>query len=216
MSPFHLKQIVAGVAVCAASFGAQAALTTYAPWEAAYSGNGLSGVLFDVQTGGGVTTAMGAHAYKNGAFLANDGVNQFFAAPGTFAGPPAEPDRANWSFDFGWSYGSCTTCSVWLGVDTDYGTGTNFTYGQVGNAAGALPGVSDPESWNMLMSFLVPGFNTGVESHTSFRLEVYDGQSRTSNLLSASEVTVNVPEPASLALVAVALAGAGAARRRRA
>ena len=47
------------------SFGAQAALATYAPWDAALAGNGLSGVLFDVQTNGNVTSALGAHAYKN-------------------------------------------------------------------------------------------------------------------------------------------------------
>jgi hypothetical protein len=215
MSPLNLKHIVSAVAIGAASFGAQAALTTYTPWETAYSGNGLSGVRFDVGSGNnGVTTAMGAHAYKNGAFLANDGVSHFQADTGIFAADGL--GRANWSFDFGWQYGTaCTNCSAWLGIDTDASDGVALTWVQVGNAAGPVAGVANPESWNLLMSFLLPlGFNAGVESHTTFGLEVRDGQSRTANLLGASQITVDVPEPTSLALVGLGLFAALSLRKR--
>jgi hypothetical protein len=215
MSPHNLKQIVSGLALCASSLAAQAALTTYAPWESAYAGNGLSGVRFDVGTGSnGVTTAMGAHAYKNGASLANDGVSHFQADAGIYAADGL--GRANWSFDFGWQYGTaCTNCSAWLGIDTDFSDGVALTWVQVGNAAGPVAGVVNPESWNLLMSFLAPlGFNAGVESHSTFGLEVRDGQSRTANLLSASQITVDVPEPTSLALVGLGLFAAVSLRKR--
>jgi hypothetical protein len=218
MSPLNLKQLVSAAAIGLASFGAQASLTTYSPWEAAYTGNGLSGVLFDVGTGtganSGVTTAMGAHAYKNGAYLANDGVSHFQADAGIYAADGL--GRANWSFDFGWQYGTaCTTCSAWLGIDTDFSDVVALTWVQVGNAAGPVTGVNNPESWNLLMSFLAPlGFNAGVASHTTFALEVRDGQSQTSNLLSASQITVDVPEPTSLALVGLGLFAALSLRKR--
>jgi hypothetical protein len=215
MSPLNLKHIVSAVALSAASFGAQATLTTYSPWETKYTPNGLSGVLFDVGTGAnGVTTALGAHAYKNGAFLANDGVSHFQGDTGIYAADGL--GRANWSFDFGWQYGTaCTSCSAWLGIDTDFGSGVALTWVQVGNAAGPVTGVSNPESWNLRMSFLAPlGFNAGVESHTTFAVEVRDGQSRTANLLSASQITVDVPEPTSLALVGLGLVAAVSLRKR--
>lgn len=203
-------------ALAFSSLGAQAALTTYAPWAAYWptptgQGQGVDNVLFNVQTASGVTVALGAHAYKNGEFLANDGVSTYYAASGTYTG---EPDRANWSFDFAWDLGTaCTGCTVKLEVDTDPGAGETFvTLFNTNQFNVAF------ESWNMEMSFmngLMGGydFNPNAATSTGFRLSVLDANS---TVLVSSNITVQVPEPASLALVGAALLGLAASRRRRA
>ena len=194
--------------VAATSISAQAALVTYAPWEAAYTGNGLSGVLFDVNSAEGATTAMGAHAYKNGVFLPNDGAHVFTAQSGVYL--PDGKNRANWSFDFGYSLGDCTACQVFLGVDTDVTAGVSLSFV---NITSHTP---NPESWNMEMAFIDSLFGTTFNpfgaSSTAFALQVRNEAGR---VLTESDITVNVPEPGSLALAGLALAGLAAVRRRK-
>ncbi len=199
-------------AIAVTSFGAQAALTTYAPWDAAFVGNGLAGVLFNVQQANGVTVALGAHAYKNGVFLANDGVSIFEAANGVYA--PDGLGRANWSFDFAWDLGTaCAGCVVTLQADKDPTAGVNM----VNLFSTAVVPASFPgESWNMEMAFITAGvydFDPFSASSTAFRLEVRDAAGA---VVVGSNITVNVPEPGSLALAGIALAGLASLRRRKA
>lgn len=67
------KSLIAASALLA--FGAQAALTTLPSWDAIYPS--IAGVQLNVVTGAAGTVAMGAHAYKNGALLPNDGISTF-------------------------------------------------------------------------------------------------------------------------------------------
>lgn len=212
-----ILRALALAAMAATSIGSQAALTTYAPWQAYWpqgvapnqTGVGIDNVQFNVVTANGVTVAMGAHGYKNGETLPNDGVSTYSAMSGTY---PGEPDRANWSFDFAWDMSACTACTLTLKIDTDPSAAVNLV---------ALP--SNPAtpsvgfiSWNMEMPFLAPllggyNFNPFAPSSTAFTLEI----SRGIDVLASSSVTVNVPEPGSLALAGIALAGLAGLRRRK-
>lgn len=186
-------------ALAALSFNAHAGLTTYAPWDATYPG--IAGVQFNVVTAGnGATVAMGAHPYIYGVTMANNGVDTYYASAGR-----TTPTRANWSFDFAWDYGQCTTCSVQLFVDTDPSGGVTWK-------ALPIPGI---DSWNMEFNFMAAAlgydFDPFSASSTAFSLRMFNGAEQIAN----SDIVVNVPEPGSIALFGLGLLGLGAVARRR-
>lgn len=221
------KKSVAAALFALAPFAAQAALTTSPPGWPPVGSSGLGSVQFNqVNYANGGFVAMGAHGYKNGPTLPNDGVSTFYAKSGIYPGEPTK-NYANWSFDFAFSTGNCSTCSVFLEVDTDPSAGVN--YKELFNLTTLINpltntlayGASGADSWNMEMSFMnvVLGydFNPNSASSTAFRLSMVDGATLNDPLVGpAAEITVNVPEPSSIALTGLAFAGLALARRRKA
>ena len=200
----------------ATALQAHAGLTTLPSWNATFPN--ISGVVFDVNSAGGATVALGAHAYKNGVYLPNNGTDTFYANSGIYTADGETLGRANWSFDFAWSLGTnCVGCTVHLMVDKDPTAGSNFVdlFATHSAFSPLITMANYANSYNMEMNFIAPlvyDFNPFAGSSTGFELQIRDSNG---GLVVASDITVNVPEPGTLALAGLALAGLAVARRKQ-
>ncbi len=188
-------------------------MTLGAPYWPPSGSSGLAGVQFNVVTGivpgvgqnppANAFVALGAHPYKNGATMPNDGISTFYGNLGTY---PGEPNRANWSFDWAYSVGTCSTCSVLLEFDNDRSAAKNWvSFGETP----AAPGSWASDSWNLQMAFLqalMGPFNANVPGSYGFRETIFDNMGGHRQVASTS-ITVNIPEPATILLLLAGFAG---------
>lgn len=206
-----MKKLLQAVAILVIAMSAAHAtlVTLGAPYWPPAGSSGLGGVEFNVVNGpGGAFVALGAHPYKHGATMPNDGVSTFYGNTGTY---PGEPNRANWSFDWAFNVGSCTTCSLLLEFDNDPSAAQNWTsFGQTP----VLPaGTWASDSWNLEMGFLqalMGPFDPNASGSYSFRETIFEGQ----RAIASTLITVNVPEPGTILLLLIGLAGIAYSTRK--
>jgi hypothetical protein len=204
-------RLLALAALAALSFNASAGLTTYAPWDAHWNpSKGLRGVQFnvaqvDAATGvTGASLAMGAHPFKSGVTMPNNGVDTYYAMAGL-----TEPQRAKWSFDYAADFGNCVGCTVKLFIDADPTSGLDMRqltmYGGIIDSGNLEFGyMSGPFGINY-------NFDPFSASSTGFSLRMFNAANVQ---IGNSDITVNVPEPGSLTLLGLGLVGMGAMLRR--
>lgn len=225
MNQQNVKQIVAATVLAAGSFGAHAALTTLsgAEWPPVPS-SGLQNVQFNLVDANGIRVATGAHAYKEGATLPNNGFDTFYANAGY--SPNAPTSNARWAVDYMVNYGAGTLANyvTTFSFDIDPTAGENYnsiTLDASNCGALGICGLnilSDSQNAVYVYSQLFAlgsGFAfdpTAASGSYGFKVSV---QAVAGAVLSGSGITVDIPEPASLALAGLALAAAGIARRRR-
>lgn len=195
-----------------------AALSTSTTWDTLYPG--IAGVQFNQDGGNGVTIGLGAHGYKNGILLPNDGVSTFYAQPGLY--PEANPadGRANWSFDFFVDLTGYVTSGVYveLLMDSDPSAAQNMMGGMQ-----PVPGALFGDSWNLEMDLLeafmgVP-FDPNANGIYDFRLSLFETDNPDVAMLTTSIRVIvgeqEVPEPGMLALMALALMALALMQQRR-
>lgn len=211
------KRILLVAVWCLGFLGnANAGLATSSTWNSMYPD--VAGVQFNQNSFNGVTIGLGAHAYKNGVLLPNDGVSTFYAPTGQYLGNAPADGRANWSFDFFVNAGTyCQSClRVLLQMDAD--PSANADLRDFGKQGLQLPVVGD--SWNLEMDFL-EGLNGPFDPNANgtydFVLSVFDTDAIDSAMVTTSirVVVGEVPEPGIFALMALALVAFAFVHQRR-